>query len=127
MDLQYDLELAIAGVVDAGSRFSIAERLSELRTIEHGWANLHFRQRHRVPLPPGTLWELFGGVLAHGLIPHMTRGLSFIQLPSVTRGSLEKIWAHQDLGVQIRDFGMDPAQDLLMLIEYSTEHGSCVV
>ena len=122
------MELALAGVKDgySDSRVSIAERLSELRTIEHGWANLHFRRRYIVRLPKRTLWKLSGGILAHGIMTFMTRGLLFTELPSTVRESPEKTWEHGDSGVQIREFGMDPAQDLLILIEYPENAEQCV-
>ena len=61
----------------------------------------------------GGVWELYGGVLAQGTSP---RGLTFTQLPSKLRGIEQKTWALDDVGVKIRDFGMDPAQDLLAIV-----------
>lgn len=126
------MQLAVAGVKDAhaDSQIPIVELLSELKVLEQGWANLHFRQRHTVRIPPGRIWELFGGVLAQGIRTDDifgTRGLLFIPLPFSGRASLTNSWELSDTGVRIRDFAMDPAQDLLTLISYSEDGGMCVV
>lgn len=63
----------------------------------------------------GQVWELYGNVLAQARGP---RSLAFVQLPSEIRGIVEKEWVIPDVGFKIRDFGMDPAQDLLVLIEF---------
>lgn len=62
----------------------------------------------------GQTWELYGGVLAQG--PDSS-SLTFRQLPSELRGIEEKEWMISDIGFNIRDFGMDPAQDLLVAIQ----------
>lgn len=67
----------------------------------------------------GGVWELYGGVLAQAFSGH--RKLGFTQLPSVIRGIEEKQWVIEDVGVKIRDFGMDPAQDLLIVLEHHAE------
>lgn len=105
---------------------AISERLSQLKTVQHGWANLHFRQRHRLLSNPASVWEMFGGVLAHGLSGPETRGLAFMELPSAVNVTSGDIWHHRDLGVDIRDFAMDPAQDLLVLIAKPVDVMLCV-
>lgn len=44
-------------------------------------------------------------------------GIMFIQVPSVHRGLKEKEWKIEDMGFIVRDFCMDPSQDLLVVIE----------
>ena len=66
----------------------------------------------------GGVWELYGGVLAQA---EGESKLVCAQLPSVIRRIEEKEWTIEDVGVKIRDFGMDPAQDLLIIIEHQTE------
>lgn len=79
-------------------------------------------------MPWSRVWELFGGVLALGLVEgNQVRGLSFTQLPSAvgSRFREERTWVHSELEVDIRDFGMDPSQDLLVLISVAL-HGSVI-
>lgn len=47
------------------------------------------------------------------------------QLPSPNRGIEYKHWVIPDLGLDVRNFGIDPAQDLLVLLEIDLEspHG----
>ncbi|KIJ23283.1 hypothetical protein M422DRAFT_276176 [Sphaerobolus stellatus SS14] len=126
--IQYISELEIAGLVDGGSAstLSASDRLNELLVVQHNWTYLKFRSTHTVRRPNNSLWELFGGVLAFGRSEWSdgpTTGISFIQLPSQVRGQLEpRRWEHKNLGVnRIRDFGMDPSQDLVVLIIMRTE------
>ena len=122
------MELDVSGLEDGDTecKLSTAERFAQLKTTEQGWDNLRFRQRHRARLPPSNIWELFGGVLAHGVLTPIARGLSFIQLPSAVRGTDSHTWQHRDLGVDIRDFTIDPAQDLAVLIAQPDIVISCV-
>jgi hypothetical protein len=127
--LQYRVELAVAGVEDSqtDSRLSISERLAQLKTIEHGWTNLQFRQEITLQWPQGRLWELYGGVLARGIENfETTRGLAFMRLPSVAQGSPVHTWQHVNMGVDIRDFAIDPAQDLAVLIARPVTAAVCV-
>lgn len=60
-----------------------------------------------------SAWELINGVLAFGV----GRRLRCIQLPSALRDIPEKEWFIEDIGFTLRDFTMDPAQDLLVILE----------
>ena len=63
----------------------------------------------------GNLWELSGGVLA---LSTSDGTIQFYQLASDLRFIEEKNWTiGPNLGVPIRDFGMDPFQDLLVLVQ----------
>ena len=62
----------------------------------------------------GGLWELYGGVLAQSTEEGT---LTFIQLPSDLRSIEEEVWTLGNFGLVVRDFGMDPSQDLLVLIQ----------
>lgn len=116
--LQYHIELAVASMEDCGtaSRLTIADRLAELKAVEESWGNLRFRRRRLIPMGPSNLWELFGGVFAHGVTGGLMGGLSFIELPSAIRGTDGRAWEVLNMGVHIRDFAIDPAQDLVVLI-----------
>lgn len=61
----------------------------------------------------GHIWELYGDVFAQSSTPNV---LHFRQLPSRYRKIEEKTW-RVALDIHVRDFTMDPAQDLLVLIE----------
>jgi len=118
--IQYDVELEVSGILDGGSSstLSVADRLTELKTVEHNWAHLKFRAIYTTTKPWSRLWELFGGVLAFGTAGQLdvVTGLSFTELPSVVRGTEPRTWEHRDMGVNIRDFGMEPSQDLAVLV-----------
>ena len=63
----------------------------------------------------GGVWELYGNVLAQA---QGERTLHFKQIPSAIRGIQGTEWTIPDVGCKMRDFGMDPAQDLLVVIEH---------
>ncbi|KAF8506455.1 hypothetical protein JB92DRAFT_724493 [Gautieria morchelliformis] len=120
MLLQYRLELAVAGSEEGGTdfRLSIAERLARLRTIERGWAKLCFRYKDTVTsMPGGTRRKLRGGVFAHDSATDMGSVLSFIQLPSAVRRTRAHTW-QSDMGVNMLQFAIDPAQDLVVLVAW---------
>ncbi|KAF8526809.1 hypothetical protein JB92DRAFT_2870066 [Gautieria morchelliformis] len=118
MLLQYRLELGVAGLEEGGTdcRLSIAERLARLRTLERGWANLYYRRYFTATLPHNPTWKLRGGVLARGFT-NMPSVLSFIQLPSAVRGTSVHTW-HSDMKVNMIQFSIDPAQDLVVLVAW---------
>lgn len=100
---------------------SSADCLALLKKTERNWAVLRFSRMEKLKRRQGGLWELFGGVLAfsdHSSEPlSLYRSLSFIQLPSALCGTTSKIHRLENLGSYIRDFGMDPSQDLLIAVE----------
>ncbi|OBZ79706.1 hypothetical protein A0H81_00991 [Grifola frondosa] len=113
--LQYKIELAVAGMEDGPpSARSPAERLAKLKARQAAWNSLQPSSQKTIPMLRGEVWELYGGVLAQARGP---QSLAFRQLPSDIRGIEEKEWMIEDVGIAIRDFGMDPAQDLLVVIE----------
>ncbi|KAM5545949.1 hypothetical protein V8D89_000075 [Ganoderma adspersum] len=113
---QYKVELAVAGMTDGPpSTLTPAERLSILRARQDAWDNLVWTTRHDVTMHQGGVWELYGNVLAQA---QGERTLHFTQIPSTIRGIKGTEWTVPDVGCKIRDFGMDPAQDLLVVIEH---------
>lgn len=113
--LQYKIELVVAGMDDGPpSTLGPAERLQMLKRHQEAWRTLGFSDETTIPMLRGEVWELYGGVLAQARGP---QALSFRQLPSVLRGVQEKEWSLEDLGFEIRDFGMDPSQELLVVIQ----------
>jgi len=67
----------------------------------------------------GGLWELYGNVLAQNTPDGHTLHLK--QLPSQSRTIEEKNWTVDISQFRIRDFGIDPAQDLLIIVEQPQE------
>ncbi|KAI0356942.1 hypothetical protein OH77DRAFT_183926 [Trametes cingulata] len=117
--LQYQIELAVAGMEDGPpSATTAAERLRMLNARQDAWDKLAWTEREEIPMSQGGVWELYGGVLAQG---EGSRSLVFKQLPSKIRGIEGRTWRLEDVGVNIRDFGMDPSQDLLVIIENRPE------
>lgn len=117
-EMQYKVELAVAGMEDGPpSALSSADRLKLLRTHQATWKDLNWTSEKVVPMLAGGVWELYGGVLAQA----KTRdSLCLMQLASELRGIPEKEWELQ-LPMHIRDFGMEPALDLLVVIEELSE------
>ncbi|KAH9927976.1 uncharacterized protein BXZ73DRAFT_48599 [Epithele typhae] len=123
---QYKIELAIAGMDDGppGSLMA-SDRLAMLRERQKAWHSMQYRGVEEIPMGRGDTWELYGGVLAQ------TKGKRRVflkQLPSVSRNIESREWATPELDFDIRDFTMDPAQDLLVAVEHytsnSTEHST---
>lgn len=114
--LQYTLELAITGNEDGEhSQLSVAEKLNALRKHQRAWDKLKWNHELRHSMAGGGLWELFGNVLAQ---QDLTGSLVFRQLPSRYRGIQDKEWrVKPDPQLKVRDFGIDPSQDLLVLVE----------
>uniref|UniRef100_A0A0W0FGW4 F-box domain-containing protein n=1 Tax=Moniliophthora roreri TaxID=221103 RepID=A0A0W0FGW4_MONRR len=114
-NLQHKIELSITQKEDGiYSPLTVAEKLRALRNHQRAWDRLEWKQDKCVPMAGGSLWELFGNVLAQ---QDDSGSILFRQLPSRYRGIEEKEWRIQPDIPRVRDFGMDPSQDLLVLIE----------
>lgn len=115
--LQYRMALHLSGRVDGPpSRLSTPERLDLLRSYETSWKNLDWNTHTSIPVPDGSLWELYGNVWAHS---KGNNAISFVQIPSRLREIPLRQWTI-NLDFPLRDFGMDPSQDLLVAIERAT-------
>lgn len=91
-----------------------ADRLTMLRNSQAAWHTLQWTTLKDVRMLQGSLYELYGGVLVQS--NHLDgRGLVFRRLPSHYRSIEEHVWSI-DLEFILRDFTLDPAQDLLVLI-----------
>jgi len=67
----------------------------------------------------GGLWELYGGVLAQ---QESDGAFHFLRLPSDLRSIEELRWSVAPNGhIAVRDFGIEPSQDLLALVESHIE------
>ncbi|THG94950.1 hypothetical protein EW026_g6612 [Hermanssonia centrifuga] len=117
---RYKEELAAAGMEDGPpSALMSIDRLKCILEYQLAWRELEWRSEKLVPMLPGGVWELYGGILAQA---KDRQTLVFRQLPSEIRGIEEKQW-EGNIGVMIRDFGMDPSQDLLAVIENPSGNG----
>lgn len=116
MECQYIIELAVAGMVDGPISSTVrSERLQRLREHQAAWRMLRWRSEKTLPMLDGGVWELYGGVLARARGRHT---LVFTRLPAEIRGISEQQWEITPPGIQaIRDFAIEPACDLLVIIE----------
>ena len=115
--LQYIIELALAGQVDNPQcNLSAAARIDILRKHQSASRTLDWSRKYSISLGSGGLWELYGGVFG---MSTTDGALAFHQLPSDLRSVEQKMWTiGPDFGIrEMRDFTMDPAQDLLVLFE----------
>lgn len=114
-ELRYKIELAAAGMEDGPpSTLSNSDRLERLLQHQEVWKALRWQSETIVPMTRGGVWEFYGGVLAQA------RGretLLFKQISSKFKNIEEKDW-ECDLKLRVRDFTMDPAQDLLVVIAF---------
>ncbi|KAF8510537.1 hypothetical protein JB92DRAFT_3118849 [Gautieria morchelliformis] len=132
MLLRYHLELAVAGLEDGGtdSRLSIAERLARLKTIANraglGKPLLSpvFHSNLASESHMETAWRCTSTRLCnrrgvYTVVPRTADGswMKFIQLPSAVRGTGVHTW-HSDMEVIMREFAMDPAQDLVVIFAW---------
>ena len=115
-NLQLTIELYAAGQEKGPSNPESmpADQLDALKKHETAWDELKWSKEERIPFLNGGLWELYGGVLAQNDSPG---AITFRRLPSMCRSIEEAEWTINGFGYPIRDFGMDPAQDLLVLVE----------
>ncbi|KIJ07214.1 hypothetical protein PAXINDRAFT_103051, partial [Paxillus involutus ATCC 200175] len=112
--LQYTIELAISGMQNGPpSAMGHANRLTALRNSQTAWNKLQWTGTKDIPLLQGNLYELSGGIFVQS---NHLGGLEFRRLPSHYRGIDEHVWSLDLPDVDLRDFALDPAQDLLVLI-----------
>ena len=113
---EYKFELALSGMQDGpSSALAPIQRLDVLRTLQKAWSSFAWTAKENVHVHQGPAWHLCGNVLAQS---EGDRTLHFKQVPSATRGIQETEWTIPDVGCDIADIGIDPAQDLLVVIEH---------
>ncbi|EGO05189.1 hypothetical protein SERLA73DRAFT_174170 [Serpula lacrymans var. lacrymans S7.3] len=115
VNLQHKIELAAANMEEGSqSGLSTAVRLDLLKRHQAAWNKLEWTSHKSLQILGGHVWELYGGVFAQAKDTHNT--IFFRQLPSALRGIEEKEWEISIVEFQIRDFTIDPAQDLLVAV-----------
>lgn len=115
--LQYAIELGVNGLENGPSTGGLnhSDRLKRLLDYEKAWAELKWTSDTIIPMVSGsTIWELAGGVLAQSASSRDS--LLFTQLPSKLRNIEKKRWELDISRFKVRDFTMDPSQDLLVLV-----------
>ncbi|KAF8898906.1 hypothetical protein BD779DRAFT_1486128 [Infundibulicybe gibba] len=115
--LQFAIELFASGQ-EYGPSFSNpmlnSSRLDILKQHQAAWGDFKWTHEETIPMPSGSRWELVGGVLAHEL---PNNAITFWKLPSHFRSIQAEKWDVTGLDFVFCEFGMDPSQDLLILIE----------
>ena len=99
----------------ATSSSTTAERLSILRNRQNAWSNFTWSAKENVPMRTGDVWELYSNFLAQS---DGERTINVKQIPSAIRGIEGTEWAIPDVGCNITEIGIDPAQDLLLVVEH---------
>ncbi|KAF8333538.1 uncharacterized protein EI90DRAFT_3052317 [Cantharellus anzutake] len=122
--LQYLTELGCHGKVEGCSaNLTTAEKLQELLLHEHRWGNLEPHSVCEIEPPTNHIYEFACSVIGTG--PRRSpMSLFFAELPSAVHGTPVRTWTHQDPSLLLRDFTMDPSQDLLVLLTYSSRNAS---
>lgn len=122
-DITYKIELAIAGYQNGPAlcRIPLSERLRILRQTQKGWLGLNFQRRQTIELESETpTYELQGSVFLRGRSPdgtNSTAGISgYIMASALTSDEMHQ-WTVERFPSEVRDFTLDPLQDLLVLIE----------
>ncbi|KAH8985237.1 hypothetical protein EDB86DRAFT_2959643 [Lactarius hatsudake] len=110
LNLQYRVELAAEGLIDGSPG-------------GQPWRALRPRRRASVALAGHChAYELVGGLFAKALEEYgAARRLVASWLPSNTTDETRLVV--DDLGVRIKDFALDPAQDLIVLLEHRPAAG----
>ena len=113
LELQYAIELAVAGCEDGSSDLSVAERYDRLLAHQEAWEKLDWTSEYDIPARNGGQVDINDSVLAENEDSHT---LVFHRLPSQLRGVEASEWTFR-VDPPIRDFAIDPSQDLLVVIE----------
>ncbi|KIJ35289.1 hypothetical protein M422DRAFT_262455 [Sphaerobolus stellatus SS14] len=130
--LSYILELGVTGLQDCGARdVTYPELLDILRTREHAWSTLNWRATWKIPVIEAYMfWELcgsafFGTRLTGGPAPSHGVGFNTIDFYD-----LQEPTAVEPMQISFEktflNFGVDPGQNLVILLEFS-ETGSSPV
>jgi len=122
--MQYIIELCSTHE-DGSKRLDPTHKLQLLREQKVAWQNLDWTSKCSVPKRGGNTWELFGNVLAQS---NEEGDISFVQLPSGLRNIKKKEWTvnRSEWAFKVRDFVMDPSQDLLVIVKAPKWCAACI-
>jgi hypothetical protein len=123
--LQYKIELVANGMVDGPPGIkgmeTASSRLEALRAYAYAWDTLQPRRKTMISsaLLGWNLYDLYGGVWAQAK-KAAGHPLTAVRLPSIVRGvEMETRTVNLSDSGMLRDFRMDPHQDLLVLVNSS--------
>ncbi|KAF9473961.1 hypothetical protein BDN70DRAFT_885353 [Pholiota conissans] len=116
--LQYIIQLHFDGVIttDVSRNSSYSELIDGLLRRRRAWLSLgwdRYNTPSHVMQQQCKAYEFIGGVFGNT----DGSGLEIVWLPGMTMGAEKKIVKRPSTGVSIRDFTMDPAQDVIALLE----------
>ena len=112
---QYRIALFASGLTNgAPGDLTTSERFDLLRKYQASWKNIERNEHNTIISGQGGVWELYGNVWAHS--KERDDVIEFVQLPSRIRGIPMRQWTLR-FEFAVRDFSMDPSQDLLVAIE----------
>ena len=124
VELQYIIELAADGMEDGvDCPLSIAERLARLLQLRGRWRAVDWAGTAKVSAPALTkAYEFADGVYASSRVQgavFRSRHLALTWLPTLATGGggESRVIEREDVGLSIRDFAMDPSQDLIVLLQ----------
>ncbi|KAF9522957.1 hypothetical protein CPB83DRAFT_899202 [Crepidotus variabilis] len=110
--LQYKIALGLNFMTDGGSQMSLAELLALLNDRWSAWQKLQWKSETVIKIPGlCNAYELVAGVFAMS----GAGALTVVRLPSTYGGKLQIV--KQELEIPIRDFAIDPTQDLVAILE----------
>ena len=110
---QYRIALFASGMEDGPpGDMTTSERLDLLRKYEVSWKTIEWTEHNTLISGMDGVWELYGNVWAHSKERDV---VEFLQLPSRIRGIPMQQWTLK-FDFDVRDFTMDPSQDLLVAI-----------
>jgi len=133
-NLQYILELGVAGLQDCSTITPLSETrpelLKTLRTREHAWAQLKWRKSWKVEVGMSyRFWEVCGSVfvggrLIGGIVPAYGVGFNAIDFyrlhdEKIEAGlEMEAGLVHLTLERVFLNYAVDPGQDLAILVDF---------
>ena len=94
-----------------------SERFELLRRYETSWKNLEWSEHHTFPFYHERVSEFCGNVWGYASGSDTNNTIDFVQFPSRLRGIPLRQWTLR-FDFVVRNFGMDPSQDLLVTLEY---------
>ncbi|KAI0643365.1 hypothetical protein C8Q79DRAFT_978518 [Trametes meyenii] len=118
LQLQYNIELGADGLVDgSGCPMTVAERYALLMDRRRRWRELDWKQVESFKAPGWVqAYELVDGMFATSMGIGLS-GSEHLQLTWLpTRNGPLRTVEVKDLGITVRDFAIDPSQDLIALV-----------
>lgn len=118
--MQYRVDLFSAALEDDpwDTSLVLADRRVRLEQYRSRWDRYDQAKQSSVELPPHTQWVIDGEVLA--CIQESTGDkvdITFVRLPSVSRGIQRERWVVKGLPKNGSDLKMDPRLDMLVIPE----------